>query len=249
MPTERKELRPLEQKYPYFYKHLERMQILDMISISWLVVLMIKKEGHRRLLRLHRMNHPRLHMMAMFLFRRQKNLMLSALFLSSAFLSEFLCKKSDVIFPTNPDWRCQPKLDSTSPIWDSTKGEETFEFRYRFRRSHFFIILQEMGLMDANGFKYLMVGNEGHRWRLRFDTAFMILLRYLSFPARFADHVDEFNMPSNRIAEAFHDMSDFLYVRYAYKPFGQICFLFLPRHSAIWTVLLITTLLSQMAIS
>ena len=104
MPTERKELRPLEQKYPYFYKHLERMQILDMISISWLVVLMIKKEGH--LLRLHRMNHPRLHMMAMFLFRRQKNLILSALFLSSAFHSEFLHTKSYVIFLTNPDWRC-----------------------------------------------------------------------------------------------------------------------------------------------
>ena len=82
-----------------------------------------------------------------------------------------------------------------------------------------------MGLMDANGFKYLMVGNEGHRWRLRFDTAFMILLRYLSFPARFADHIDEFNMPSNRIAEAFHDMSDFLYVRYAYKL----------SHFSVWT--------------
>ncbi len=45
----------------------------------------------------------------------------------------------------------------------------------------------------------------------------MMLLRYLAYPARFGDHVEKFNMPSNRLCEAFHGMSDFLFVRYAYK--------------------------------
>jgi hypothetical protein len=70
-----------------------------------------------------------------------------------------------------------------------------------------------MDLVSSSGtINELLLGNAEHQWQLRFDTAFMILLRYLAYPARFGDHVDEFNMPSNRLCKAFHGISDFLSV-------------------------------------
>ena len=68
-----------------------------------------------------------------------------------------------------------------------------------------------MNFVDNNGVKMLRVGSSGHHWLIRVDTALMILMRHLAFPSRFADRVDEFNMPSIRIAEAFHAMNDNLF--------------------------------------
>ena len=74
-----------------------------------------------------------------------------------------------------------------------------------------------MNFVDNNSVKMLRVGNSGHHWLFRVDTALTILLRHLAFPSRFADHNDEFNMPNTRIAEAFHAMNDYLFVWYAHK--------------------------------
>jgi hypothetical protein len=177
-----------------------------------------KMKPMRRLVHLRRINYLQFNTMARFVLKHQSKLMLSAVLLSSAFHGEVLRKKSYTVFPSDPDWRSKPRLDSSSYIWSGPDGENVFEFRYRFRRNDFMLVLQAMDLVSSTGIvKELLLGNAGHQWRLRFDTAFMILLRHLAYPARFGDHVDEFNMPSNRLCEAFHGMSDFLFVRYAYK--------------------------------
>ena len=125
--------------------------------------------------------------------------------------------KSYTIYPSDPNRRHLPRLDSASPLWNSVQGQQIFEFRFRLRARFFTRALTGMNFVDNNGVKMLRVGSSGHHWLIRVDTALMILLRHLAFASRFADHVDEFNMPSIRIAEAFHAMNDNLFVRHAHK--------------------------------
>ena len=102
------------------------------------------------------------------------------------------------------------------------QGQQIFDFDTDYDTIVFTQVLNAMNFIVNNGVKMLRVGNSGHLWLLRVDTALMILLRHLAFPSRFADHVDEFKMPSIRIGEAFHAMSDYLFVRYAHK-LADIC--------------------------
>ena len=155
---------------------------------------------------------------------------------------EMMHLKSYTIYPSDPNRLHLPQLDSASPLWNSVQGQQIFEFRFRLRARLFTRALTGMNFVDNNGVKMLRVGSSGHHWLIRVDTALMILLRHLAFSSRFADHVDEFNMPSIRIAEAFHAMNDNLFVRYAQTyAVGKICFQPLLKLSQTCSVLSTTT--------
>lgn len=129
MPTVRKEPRAQSEAHSLFYKHFERVQVGDIMSVAWIVLLMNKMKSVRRLLHLRRINYPRFKIMARFVLKYQSSLMLSTMMLSSTLHEEALREKSYSIFPSDPDWRSKPRLDSTSYIWSEPRGEETFEFR------------------------------------------------------------------------------------------------------------------------
>ncbi len=78
---------------------------------------------------------------------------------------------------------CPLHLDS-----GAVRSEKTYlNFVIDFTAIILFLVLQAMDLVGTCGIsKELLLGNAGHQWCLRFDTAFMILLRYLAFPARLA---------------------------------------------------------------
>ena len=212
MPTVRTD--PRFRAVHYFYRALERIDITDTISISLLMAL-LKGSGIRsKLAVLHK--HPRFRSLVHFFIRSRSVLYKSSYCLANVLFEEMMRLKSYTIYPSDPNWRNLPRLDSASPLWNSVQGQQIFEFRYRLRHYYFTQVLTAMNFVDNNGVKMLRVGNSGHHWRIRVDTALMILLRHLAFPSRFADHVDEFNMPSTRIADAFHAMNDYLFVRYAH---------------------------------
>jgi hypothetical protein len=97
----------------------------------------------------------------------------------SAFHEDVLPEIITLFFHLTP----KPRLDAALFIWSGPIGGDIFEFRYRFRRNHFILVLPVMDLVDTCGtFKELLLGNAGHQWPLRFDTAFMTLLRYLAYP-------------------------------------------------------------------
>ena len=199
----------------YFYRALERIDITDTISISLLMAL-LKGSGIRSKLAVLR-KHPRVRSLVHFFFRSHFILYTSTYCFANVLSQEMMHLKSYTIYPSDPNWRHLPRLDSASPLWNSVQGQQIFEFRFRLRARLFTRALTGMNFVDNNGVKMLRVGSSGHHWLIRVDTALMILMRHLTFPSRFANRVDEFNMPSIRIAEAFHAMNDNLFVRYAHK--------------------------------
>jgi hypothetical protein len=98
MPTARTEPRPLAEKHPYFYKHFERVQIVDVMSVSWILSLLNKMKSVQlpSLFHLHSINHALFKGMAQFMLplKHQSSLMLSAVMLSSALHEEVLREKS-----------------------------------------------------------------------------------------------------------------------------------------------------------
>ena len=213
MPTVKTD--PRLRAVHYFYRALERIDITDTISISLLMAL-LKGSGIRSKLAVLR-KHPRFRSLVHFFFRSHFILYKSTYCFANVLSQEMMHLKSYTIYPSDPNRRHLPRLDSASPLWNSVQGQQIFEFRFRLRHDYFTRALTGMNFVDNNGVKMLRVGSSGHHWLIRVDTALMILLRHLAFPSRFADHVDEFNMPSIRIAEAFHAMNDNLFVRHAHK--------------------------------
>ncbi len=72
-----------------------------------------------------------------------------------------MLQKSYGFFPEDSEWRSNPRLDSSSPIWNGPSREDIFEFRYRFCRDNFLSVLQAMHFVEAaNGcFKELLVSS------------------------------------------------------------------------------------------
>ena len=71
-----------------------------------------------------------------------------------------------------------------------------FRLKFRFRREHVLLLLQELNLLNENSDPILLrVGRTGRTQTrtCRSDTALLILLRKLSFPARNEDLENELN--------------------------------------------------------
>ena len=117
-----------------------------------------------------------------------------------------------------------PTLDMLrfeSGFWNEANAEEMFHLRYRFRRGEFADFMLRMDLAVEIGgiltFKFLWAPS---RKLIPADFAFMVMLRRLGYPCRFADLVCEFGNSTTYICEAFHIAIDYVYSTYAK---GGVC--------------------------
>ena len=127
--------------------------------------------------------------------KASKNLIyisLMSLMYSHVMHDEIWRKKSSWIRPLDPN---KPALNFFSTCWNVPDGDETFLFRFRFRREHFGDLMTQLNFFDDNNnIRYLKYGNIGHHHLCRLDTALMIVTRRLAYPNRCGDLVNEFNL-------------------------------------------------------
>ena len=84
--------------------------------------------------------------------------------------------------PKTRSLTCGPLKDPSD--FDST----TFYEQFRFRREHFWMILQALHWTTATGApKVLKFGKRRHRYTMRTDHIMMVFLRRMAFPARWPD--------------------------------------------------------------
>ena len=90
--------------------------------------------------------------------------------------------------------------------------------KFRFRREHVWMLLQELNLLTSDGYpRQLQVGRVGHTQSCRADTALLIMLRKLSYVCRNADLQAELGCSSTLISEAFNSMVDYIFDNFSSK--------------------------------
>ena len=104
---------------------------------------------------------------------------------------------------------------STDPWWEG--HEALFFSRFRFRRAHFLLLMDEMEL-TGKIFKCSSGpadrGRQAHVHNYPADLCIMVVLCRLSYPCTFHKLVDIFGVPSNRISDMYHTAVEFLYFRF-----------------------------------
>ena len=109
---------------------------------------------------------------------------------------------------------------STDPFWEENK--EIFSFRFRFRRSHFLILMDAMDLTGKIFRCFSVKSDYRHSHIFPADLCIMVVLHRLAYPCRFWQLVNIFSLPSNRIAEMYHTAIDYLYFKYKHTiDFGK----------------------------
>ena len=109
MPTVRTD--PRFRAVHYFYRALERIDIIDTISIS-LRIALLKGSGIRSKSAVLR-KHPRFRSLAHFFIRSRSILYKSSYCLAIVLFQEMMRLKSYTIYPSDPNLRNLPRLDST----------------------------------------------------------------------------------------------------------------------------------------
>ena len=119
----------------YFYRALERIDITDTISISLLMAL-LKGSWIRSKLAVLR-KHPRFRSLVHFFFCSHFILYKSTYFSANVLSQEKVLLKSYTIYPSDPNGRHLPRLDSASPLRNSLQGQQIFEFQFRLLHDYF----------------------------------------------------------------------------------------------------------------
>ena len=173
---------PLSCAVHYYYHALEWNNISDTISISLLMALVKGSGIHSKLAVLHK--HPQFHnfcSLVHFFFPSHFILYKSTYCFTNILSQEMTHLKSYTIYPSDPNWRHLPWLDSASPLQNSVQGQQILEFQFRLQHDYFTQALTGMNFVDNNSVKMLQVGNSGHHNLIRVDTALMILMSHLAF--------------------------------------------------------------------
>jgi hypothetical protein len=92
-------------------------------------------------------------------------------------------------------------------------GDDLFYDMFRFRKLHFFRMMDAMGLRNRT----IFCGRKRKGQRFPADICLMVVLRRLAYPCRFVDLVNMFGIPSNRLCDIFHSTLDYLFHRFAEK--------------------------------
>jgi len=114
-------------------------------------------------------------------------------------------KRETVIHPSSIIPRQQWNLE----FWQGNPS--LFCARFRFRLNDFVRTITAMGLHD----KIIKTGRPGRFCSYPSELCFMVVLRRLAFPCRFADLVEEFGVPSNRLCDIFHATIDLIFDKYS----------------------------------
>jgi hypothetical protein len=187
MPTHHYSRR--ESHFQYFYKHFERFAFAKNIrSLKVLVFTQLLIISHRRKLGMLEESS-----------RRRKMILIATFLRRISFLNQEMNRPRVTVF--YPSQQMQ------------TFDDETFETMFRFKRAHFYEVLDAMKISG----ELIKCGRKGKYSLYPADLCLMVVLRRLSYPCRFVDLVNIFGLPSNRIIEIFHSTVDFLFVRFAQK--------------------------------
>jgi hypothetical protein len=95
-----------------------------------------------------------------------------------------------------------------------------FVQQFRFRKAHFHRILcclkdsTGQSMMNDDGPAVLRLGRHRHRFRVLADSAFMVLLRRLAYPARWCDLVKILGGSITMLSDTFNSMVRILYAKF-----------------------------------
>jgi hypothetical protein len=194
MPTVRWEPRKDVQRW--FFRTLERYDMMKMMEtfgtalLANVLLFVLKK----------RRNQPTPES------RRRRLIIMVGVFLTQQSLqSAWSLPKSSVRYP----YVGVKQHGAESEFW----GEDLFYDMFRFRKMHFFRMMDAMGLRN----KTMLCGRKRKGQRFPADICLMVVLRRLAYPCRFVDLVNMFGIPSNRLCDIFHSTLDYLYHRFAEK--------------------------------
>ena len=138
--------------------------------------------------------------------RRRRLIIMVGLFLTQQSLeSVWSMPRSSVRYPSVG----VKQHGAESEFW----GDDLFYDMFRFRKLHFFRMMDAMGLRN----KTMFCGRIRKGQRFPADICLMVVLRRLAYPCRFVDLVNMFGIPSNRLCDIFHFTLDYLYHRFAEK--------------------------------
>jgi hypothetical protein len=103
---------------------------------------------------------------------------------------------------------------ASDPWWEDK--ERLFWDRFRFRRTHFLQLMDELELtgkiFKCNSGRAVN-GQHAHVHNFPAELCIMVVLRRLSYPCTFHQLVEIFGLPDNRLAEMYHAGIDYIYFR------------------------------------